>query len=370
MEGGRRPGRRPGPRLRGGRPPAHGRPAVVPLRPLRLPGRADAEHHRPRPREFYQQALDAFAKVFEIADPATSRVEIPFEGTTLPAYFSNASKRRRARAVRGHVERPGLHQGAHVHVGLAAGDARARHLGADGRLPRSGEALRFQDLKSRIETEDWAKAYVDWLETRSDVDHDQIGLAGWSLGGYYCPRAAAFEKLQARRGLGRQPQLGRGAEEATPARGREPGAALLGARALGVGLRGRREVHRVRRGRQPQRRRRQDHRPVPHRPRRERPADLGRLRPPVLRPGGQQPEAGAADLHRRGGRGRARRPRPHAAHQRVRRRLGRGHLPRARHDGSARLARAQGRPDHGHRRRPGCGRGRAVPGGRRDRGRL
>ena len=46
----------------------------------------------PDRRAFYQQALDAFAKVFEIADPATTRVEVPFEGTTLPAYFSNASK--------------------------------------------------------------------------------------------------------------------------------------------------------------------------------------------------------------------------------------------------------------------------------------
>ena len=49
VEGGRRPGRRPGPRLRGGRAPAHRRPAVVPVGPLRLPGRADAQQHRPGP---------------------------------------------------------------------------------------------------------------------------------------------------------------------------------------------------------------------------------------------------------------------------------------------------------------------------------
>ncbi len=60
--------------------------------------------------------------------------------------------------------------------------------------PGSGEALRFLGLKARVETEDWAKACVDYLETRSDVDPDRVGLAGWSLGGYYAPRAAAFEK--------------------------------------------------------------------------------------------------------------------------------------------------------------------------------
>ena len=42
VEGGRRPGRRPGAGVRGRRAPAHRRPAVVPLRALRLPGRADA----------------------------------------------------------------------------------------------------------------------------------------------------------------------------------------------------------------------------------------------------------------------------------------------------------------------------------------
>ena len=37
-------------------------------------------------------------------------------------------------------------------------------------------------------------AVVDWLETRRDVDAARIGLWGVSLGGYYAPRAAAFEK--------------------------------------------------------------------------------------------------------------------------------------------------------------------------------
>jgi dienelactone hydrolase len=35
---------------------------------------------------------------------------------------------------------------------------------------------------------------VDYLETRDDVDASRIGIVGWSLGGYYAPRAAAFEK--------------------------------------------------------------------------------------------------------------------------------------------------------------------------------
>jgi dienelactone hydrolase len=60
--------------------------------------------------------------------------------------------------------------------------------------PGSGEALRLQGLIARIDTEVWAAACVDHLQGRSDVDGDRIGLIGWSLGGYYAPRAAAFEK--------------------------------------------------------------------------------------------------------------------------------------------------------------------------------
>ena len=35
---------------------------------------------------------------------------------------------------------------------------------------------------------------IDWLGTRKDIDAGNIGLWGVSLGGYYAPRAAAFEK--------------------------------------------------------------------------------------------------------------------------------------------------------------------------------
>ena len=35
---------------------------------------------------------------------------------------------------------------------------------------------------------------MDYLLTRPDVDPSAIGLVGWSLGGYFAPRAAAFEQ--------------------------------------------------------------------------------------------------------------------------------------------------------------------------------
>jgi hypothetical protein len=59
--------------------------------------------------------------------------------------------------------------------------------------PGTGEALRLHNLVARFDSEHWASRVVDWLETRSDVDAKRIGLEGVSLGGYYCPRAVAFE---------------------------------------------------------------------------------------------------------------------------------------------------------------------------------
>jgi dienelactone hydrolase len=37
-------------------------------------------------------------------------------------------------------------------------------------------------------------AVIDYLETRSDIDANRIGVWGVSLGGYYAPRAAAFDR--------------------------------------------------------------------------------------------------------------------------------------------------------------------------------
>jgi 2,6-dihydroxypseudooxynicotine hydrolase len=63
-------------------------------------------------------------------------------------------------------------------------------LAFDG--PGQGEAE--YELPIRGDYEVAVKSVVDWVEKRGDVDAARIGLWGVSLGGYYAPRAAAFEK--------------------------------------------------------------------------------------------------------------------------------------------------------------------------------
>lgn len=58
--------------------------------------------------------------------------------------------------------------------------------------PGQGEAE--YDFPIRGDYEVPVKAMVDWVSRRNDIDAARIGLWGVSLGGYYAPRAAAFEK--------------------------------------------------------------------------------------------------------------------------------------------------------------------------------
>ena len=63
-------------------------------------------------------------------------------------------------------------------------------LAFDG--PGQGEAE--YDFAICPEYEKPVKAVFDWLETRRDIDPGRAGIWGVSLGGYYAPRAAAFER--------------------------------------------------------------------------------------------------------------------------------------------------------------------------------
>jgi 2,6-dihydroxypseudooxynicotine hydrolase len=63
-------------------------------------------------------------------------------------------------------------------------------LAFDG--PGQGEGQ--YDFAIRGDYEVPVKAVIDYVETRGDLDCKRIGMWGVSLGGYYAPRAAAFEK--------------------------------------------------------------------------------------------------------------------------------------------------------------------------------
>jgi dienelactone hydrolase len=144
----------------------------------------------------YQKSIDLLLKHVELSRIPVTRVEIPFEDASLPGYFYSA---------------PG--EGPHPVViqwnGLDSTKEMMYYSGFPRMLaergistlmidtPGSGEALRLRNLHARFDTEVWASAIVDWIEANAaelHADPDRVGIVGWSLGGYFAPRAAAFEK--------------------------------------------------------------------------------------------------------------------------------------------------------------------------------
>jgi dipeptidyl aminopeptidase/acylaminoacyl peptidase len=143
----------------------------------------------------YRRVLDLAQRAFESRDPQVHRVAIPYQGTTLPGYFSPApaSALNQAPAI---VLVNGL-DSTKEHMYTSSHWAELNARGVSCLMldqPGTGEALRLQGLTARIDAEAWASAAFEWLAARDDVDAARIGITGWSLGGYYAPRAAAFEK--------------------------------------------------------------------------------------------------------------------------------------------------------------------------------
>ncbi|MCW2819097.1 MAG: hypothetical protein JWR42_1884 [Marmoricola sp.] len=153
---------------------------------------------RERRNAEYQRSVDLLVRSFELLDQPTTPVEVPYAAdgrdATLPAYFHDVSTPGNPAPVlvmwNGLDSTKEMMIGSGLHLELAARGISTLMVDCPG----AGAALRLQGLTARVDTEVWAAACVDWLEQQDGVRADRIGLAGWSLGGYYAPRAAAFEK--------------------------------------------------------------------------------------------------------------------------------------------------------------------------------
>lgn len=150
-------------------------------------------HGAPAREALYQRFLDTFARGLQLSAENCERVQIPYEGTHLAGLYT------RAEGVSGRapilVQVNGLDSTKEMkyRVGLPSWLAKRGIASLVIDQPGTGEALRLQGLSARYDSEHWASRVVDWLETRDDIDPTRIGLEGVSLGGYYCPRAVAFE---------------------------------------------------------------------------------------------------------------------------------------------------------------------------------
>jgi dienelactone hydrolase len=150
-------------------------------------------HHQPEKLEFYRGMTDAYRRWVALRGEPVEFVEIPFEGTTLPALLHRAL---------GSGPKPAMihFDGFDVTKEWMSLSGIAHEFALRGVStlmvdhPGVGAALRLQGLTTSPEAERWARAAMDYLEGRPEVDPARVGVIAMSLGGYYAPRAAAFEK--------------------------------------------------------------------------------------------------------------------------------------------------------------------------------
>ena len=141
----------------------------------------------------WELLYDCWMKSLPLFDPPIEAVNIPYENTELHGFFikgkDSSSKRPLLISVNGS-------DGSLLDMWLSGGaGAIARGynvLTFDG--PGQGYALWKQKLFFRPDWEKVITPVVDYALTRPEVDPKKIAIQGISQGGYWVPRAVAFEK--------------------------------------------------------------------------------------------------------------------------------------------------------------------------------
>jgi dienelactone hydrolase len=157
-----------------------------------------------RNRETTIRARDALREAQRLLDPSAERIEAPLDGGAVLGNLRRPADLERPPLV---LLIPGLDstkeeffnfERVFLERGLAT-------LSLDG--PGQGEA--GFELPIRPDYEVAVSAILDALTGRGDLDLARVGAAGVSLGGYYAPRAAAFEpRLRAVAGVSGPRNLG------------------------------------------------------------------------------------------------------------------------------------------------------------------
>ena len=146
-------------------------------------------HDQAQMKAAHMKAVECRQAALPYLRPPGERVEIPYQGKTLygilrkPEGVKNPPVVVMAVGLDSTKEETDAYEQPFHPRGMAT-------LAFDG--PGQGEGQYEFGIRGDYEVP--VKAVIDYVETRDDLDKNRIGMWGVSLGGYYAPRAAAFEK--------------------------------------------------------------------------------------------------------------------------------------------------------------------------------
>lgn len=141
-----------------------------------------------RYRQTALRSVQALQAAHRLLDPTARRLEVPFDDGTLFANLRYPTHVRRPPVV---LLIPGLDSAKEEffhweNTFLIRGMAT---VSIDG--PGQGETGLYTTIRPDYEVA--VRALLDFLSGKAEVDLERVGAVGVSLGGYYAPRAAAFE---------------------------------------------------------------------------------------------------------------------------------------------------------------------------------
>ncbi len=147
----------------------------------------------PRILATWREGRESFLRAARLSRAPIVPVEIPFEGTTLPAYRCLVDDRKVKRPLL--IIQTGFDGTAEELYYTVAVFALARGYNCllfEG--PGQGRVIREQKIPFRPNWETVITPVVDFALGQEETDPRRIAIMGISFGGYFVPRAMAFEK--------------------------------------------------------------------------------------------------------------------------------------------------------------------------------
>jgi hypothetical protein len=155
-----------------------------------IPYSSEPEHEL----DLWRRQRECWDRAVELLPAAGERIAIPYEDTSLPGYFFRApdaqpGERRALLVVNNGSDRPTSQMWAYA--GAGAGRRGYHWMTFDG--PGQQAMLLERGVPSRPDWEAVLTPVADAMAGRRDVDAEHMAVIGVGQGGYWVPRALAFE---------------------------------------------------------------------------------------------------------------------------------------------------------------------------------